>query len=175
MTLDGVTWTVLLSQLMFFMREKPGESRKSSMQAIFTVCVTPRHRNVFLFALMLDISALGLDHNKHQHRRHRCCHQNSGTYHGARLSPPIAGLWYAGTWQGVHCGIAPPHGLEGVFIAVYNRRCYAILTQCKVSCGATRQTEWITHARVPATVTITIEHGVRYPSELRAEQHVHRG
>jgi hypothetical protein len=30
-TLDGVKWTVLLSQLMFFMREKPGESREASV------------------------------------------------------------------------------------------------------------------------------------------------
>ena len=30
-TLDGVTWTVLLLQLMFFMREEPGESCEPSI------------------------------------------------------------------------------------------------------------------------------------------------
>jgi hypothetical protein len=34
------------------------------------------------------------------------------------------------------------------------------LTQCKANCGATHQAEieWITHAGVPAAVTIIIEH-----------------
>jgi hypothetical protein len=41
-TLDGVTWTMLLSQLMFFMREKPGESHKASMAGhIYHSCHSP--------------------------------------------------------------------------------------------------------------------------------------
>jgi hypothetical protein len=90
----------------------------------------------------------------------------SSAYHGVNLSQSLAGLWYAAAWQRVQCGIAPPHGLEGVFAAKYNRCYYAIrrstasdsiaAPMCEASFDAEAmcQSEWITHAGVPATVTI---------------------